>query len=179
MYPTVNWQKQTLFLYCVCLCVCICLSLHTLAFGVHMFCMWINTYVPIYLYCMYIVMWYVLVCVWGGPTQSAICVSTKHKAVCSKLIGPERVNTLPREPHTHDPAGLSAPLNMTIHPLGGMCVCFPFLDVLMCTCMNLCLRKCLFLCALIAHIHSKHVLPCCECVCASPQSMCKHVYADD
>lgn len=66
-----------------------------------------------------------------------MCESAKHKGVCSKWIGPERVNTLPTEPHTHDPAGLSAPLNMTIHLLPGTCVC---VYVLMFTHTDFCLH---------------------------------------
>ena len=84
-----------------------------------------------------------------------MCVSAEHKAVCSKAICPERVNTLPGEPLTHDPAGLSAPLNMTIHPLRGMCVVFfffPFLDVLMCTCMDVCLHTSVRVCMYIQSV---------------------------
>lgn len=106
-----------------------------------------------------------VVWLWSGPTQSVMCVSAEHKAVCSKTIRPERVNTLPREPLTHDPAGLSAPLNMTIHPLyrTRVCVCFPFLDALVH--MHECLSPYIYLCArkscIIAIVDAG---PCADCV---------------
>lgn len=103
-------KRGALFLLSECVCVC----LNVCLYGIYMCDYHLFTGTS------------VLACVCGGPTQSVMCASAEHKAVCSKGICPERVNTLPGEPLTHDPAGLSAPLNMTIHPLRGMCVCFFF-----------------------------------------------------
>lgn len=114
------------------------------------------------------------VCLWSHPV-SHVCVSAEHKAVCSKATRWERANTLPREPLTHDPAGLSAPLNMTIHPLHGtrVCVCvFPFW---LCTCMDVCLLMFTCICALNAHVYSKHVLQHCE---RAHRPMCRRECSD-
>lgn len=125
-------------IYIISVCACV------FSFSLIVKCIWVYLHV--------------CVCVWGGPTQSVMCVSVEHKAVCSRPIGPERVNTLPSAPHTHDPAGLSAPLNMTIHPLHGTCVCLRvvfslFLDALMCACTVVCLRTAVRVCASITHVH--------------------------
>lgn len=106
------------------------------------------------------------------PSQS--CVRAEHKAVCSKSIRPERVNTLPREPLTHDPAGLSTPLNMTIHPLHGtrarVCSLFGCSYVLMHGCLppyfyalnaHICVRSILFCCVASVYAHARRSM--CRC----------------
>ena len=122
---------------------CVCVSEHVCLWYLHVRVPFVDRYECA---CMCVCVC-VCVCVCCGPTQSVMCVSAEHKAVCSAAICPERVNTFPGEPLTHDPEGFSAPLNMTIHQPAGVCVCvffffffLPlfFLDVLMCTCMDVC-----------------------------------------